>query len=284
MRRRGPKDLVIVVLGGASGIGLATARAASAAGAHVVVGDVHHPAPAEPETVLTRRADVTDERSLAALRDEVLARCGRLDVVVNCAAIIEPGRIDVISVGAIRRQFEVNAIGTALVTKAFLPTFLQRRAGHFIHLASLGGIVPLPHEAAYSATKFAVRGFCLAVAEELRGTGVHVTVVCPDSTDTGQLLSEARNHGAPLSFTSRPLTPATVARAILSAVARPRREICVPARRAGLAKLAGASPLCFRLAYPILSALGERARRRYLDRRPAAAAAASRLAEAEGSP
>jgi NAD(P)-dependent dehydrogenase (short-subunit alcohol dehydrogenase family) len=275
---KGPRRLaerVIVVLGGGSGIGAATARLAAHAGARVVVADRRSAlrrTPSAGHCPIVRRADVTDAATLIHLRDEVAALHGRIDAVVNCAAILDPGPVATLSWESIRRQFEVNALGTALVSTVFLPLFLTQRSGHLVLVSSLGGITPLPESAAYSATKFAVRGWGLALAEEVKPFGIEVTVVCPDSTDTPQLLIEAQGGGAPLSFTSKPMTPEKVARAILSAIMRPRRELCIPGRRGWLCKLAGASQLVFRLAYPLLRSSGIRARARFASARHLATA------------
>ena len=270
MRHRDLYQRVIVVLGGAKGIGLATARLAMESGARVVVADRNAPAPGTFSTVggpMVRQVDVTDTEALTALRDEVAARRGRIDTVVNCAGIIEPGAVVTLSCESIRRQFEVNALGSALVSAVFLSLFRAQRHGHLLLVSSLGGITPLPDSAAYSATKFAVRGWGLALAQEVKDDGIDVTVVCPDSTDTAQLAIEARGGGAPLSFTSAPMPPERVARAILGAIVRPRREVCVPWHRGWLCKLAGASPFLFRITYPLLRASGVRARERFVNRR-----------------
>ncbi len=263
MTTRSLDGRVVVILGGAGGIGAATAVAAAKTGACVVVADVRA-LPATVAGISFEWVDVTDFDSLTQLRGRVLERFGQVDAVINCAAIIEPGGFDRISVDAIRRQFEVNALGAVFATKVFLPEFLSRSNGHFIHLSSLGGIVPLPDEAVYSATKFAVRGFCLAMAQELKGSGVAVTVLCPDSTATQQLEGEAQLGGAALSFVSHPLRPADVADVILDVLLRPRREVCVPGRRALFAKCVGAFPGFFKLAYPTLAAIGNRSRARFL--------------------
>lgn len=260
---------VVIVLGGARGIGAATARLAARAGASVVAAD-RSPVPGSGIGAFTvRRVDVTDATALAALRDDVVRRYGRIDAVINCAAVLEPGPVATLPYAAIRRQFEVNALGSVLVSTVFLERFRAQGSGHLLLVSSLGGITPLPHSAAYSATKFAVRGWALALAQEVVADGITVTVVCPDSTDTAQLEVEAQGDGAPLSFTSAAMTPERVARAIVRAIRRPRREVCVPGYRGWLCKLAGASPLVFRLAYPALQALGVRARRRFARRREA---------------
>ena len=272
MKRRNVFQRVIVVLGGAKGIGAATVRLAMESGARVTVADRQAPATGTFPAIggpMVRQVDVTDTEALTALRDEVSGRYGRIDAVVNCAAIIEPGTVATLPYESIRRQFEVNAVGSALVSAVFLPLFRAQRHGHLLLVSSLGGITPLPSSAAYSATKFAVRGWGLALAQEVKADGIDVSVVCPDSTDTAQLEIESQGDGAPLSFTSAPMPPERVARAILGAIQRPRREVCIPRHRGWLCKLAGASPLLFALVYPLLAASGVRARERFVhSRRP----------------
>lgn len=267
MNRRELRGRSILVLGGASGIGAATAHLAMQAGARVAVADLQEPRAGTFPVVggpMVRTVDVRDEQSLEALRDEVTARFGRVDAVVNCAAVLEPGPVSTVPWSAIRRQFDVNALGTALVSTVFLRTFREQGYGHLLLVSSLGGITPLPDSAAYSATKFAVRGWALALAQEVRAYGIDVTVVCPDSTDTPQLAAEAEGNGAPLSFTSAPMPAARVARAILRAIERPRREVCVPWYRGVLCKVAGGSPLLFRAVYPLLRIAGVRAREQFV--------------------
>lgn len=278
MSRRALRGRSIVVLGGASGIGAATARLAIAAGARVAVADLQAPAAGTFPSIggpMVRQVDVCDERSLVSLNEEVAARFGKVDAVVNCAAVLEAGPVSAVSWHAIRRQFEVNALGTALVSTVFLRTFREQGHGHLLLVSSLGGITPLPDSAAYSATKFAVRGWALALAQEVRPQGIDVTVVCPDSVDTPQLAAEAEGKGAPLSFTSAPMPATRVARAILGAIERPRREVCVPWYRGLVCKLAGASPRLFAVTYPILRAAGVKARERFARGRGDAARAAS---------
>jgi len=165
-------------------------------------------------------------------------------------------------------------VGTVLVTRAFLPYFRERGRGHLIHVGSLGGIVPLAGEPIYSATKFAVRGFCLALALELRGTGVAVSVVCPDSTDTAQLAIEATQRGSPFSFLSAPLAPAAVAAAIVATIRRPRLEVAVPTGRGLGAKLLTWSPALLHRVYPLLERWGAARRSRFAGGSAASAAPA----------
>lgn len=250
----------MVVIGAASGIGAATARALVRAGAQVALADVAELTLPGSERVLGMRVDVTRADTLEALRDGAMGTFGSIDAVVNCAGVIVPGPVDRLPIEAVHRQIDVNFLGTVLVTRTFLPYFRERGRGHLIHVGSLGGIVPLAGEATYSATKFAVRGFCLALALELKGTGVSVSVVCPDSTDTAQLAIEATHHGSPLSFLSAPLDPAAVAAAIVDTIRRPRLEVSVPGSRGLPAKLLAWSPALLTRLYPWLERFGRQRR------------------------
>ncbi len=265
----------VVVIGAASGIGAATARALVAAGARVALADVAELTLPPSERVLGMLADVTRADTLEGLRDAAIGAFGSIDAVVNCAGVIVPGPVDRIPVDAVHRQINVNFLGTVLVTRTFLPYFRARGRGHLVHVGSLGGIVPLAGEATYSATKFAVRGFCLALALELKNTDISVSVVCPDSTATAQLATEATQQGSPFSFLSAPLAPAQVAAAIVDTLRRPRLEVAVPSGRGLPAKLLTWSPALLHRLYPLLERWGVARRDRF-----AAAAATSAAAAA----
>ena len=189
------RDRVVVVTGAANGIGNATSLALAGEGAVLALVDIDAEGLGALRTTIAgdgARASVvrTDVRDAAALDDlvrQTVRRFGRVDAVVNCAGIVIPGAIDSCPAEDITRQIEVNLGGTINVTRAFVPQFKRQGSGHLVLIASLAGVVPLPGESVYAASKFAVRGFAHSIAHELRGTGVAVTVICPDSTRTRML-------------------------------------------------------------------------------------------------
>lgn len=271
---------VVVILGAAHGIGAATSGRLAARGDALVLADVDAVALESVRAELARRGvrviaqatDVRDVGALARLRDRARLAFGHVDALVNFAAILRPGDLTELSPGAVADQIQVNLIGAIHATQVFLPAFLERRRGHVIHVASLGGVVPLPHESVYSATKFGLRGFCHALALELRGTGVQVTVVSPDSVDTQQLALEAAHPPSTLAFTSAALPADAVARAIARALDRPRLEVLVPGARGVLIKLLALSPRLFWLLYPLLDRLGRYGQAAYHRKRAPAGA------------
>ena len=194
-----------------------------------------------------------------------VAAWGRVDAVVNCAGVVRPGAIDTCPEEDITFQLETNLGGTINVSRAFVPLFERQGAGHLVLIASLAGMVPLPGESIYAASKFAVRGFAHSIAHELAGR-VAVTVVCPDSTRTRMLEIEAGDAGSSLSFSSAPLEPEEVAAAIVGALRRPRLEVTVPGLRGRLIRWLGAMPTCFGRLYPLIDAMGRRRKARYRKR------------------
>ncbi len=265
------RERVVVIVGSAGGIGAATARRLAGEGAKLVLADINETSleaqrvelAAAGHRVVAIPVDVADPDSVDELVAGALMAFGRVDALVNCAGVVRPGPLASISIGSLKRQVDINLLGTIHTTRALLAYFRQQRRGHFVHVASLGGIVPMPGEATYSATKFAVRGFCQSLALELRGTPLRVSVVCPDSVDTPQLRAEADRDGSLLSFTSEPLDADDVAAAILGTLRKPRTEVMVPRGRGWLARLAGFAPALLTLCYPVLARLGRRNRERW---------------------
>lgn len=261
---RGLRDRAVVVIGGHGGIGGAIVRRLAARGAHVGLADLEiGPSGAADGAVHRWRTDVRDPESLARLRDAALDAFGGVDAVINCAAVIRPAAVGSLPVEGVREEIETNLLGAVLVAEAFVPVFRARGRGHLVLFASLGGVVPMPGGSVYAATKFGVRGFGLSLGLELRGTGVDVTVVSPDSTDTPMLRTEALARGSPMSFTSTPLPAETVAAAVERILRRPRLEVLVPPARGLAGRLIAFTPGTLAVLIPPLLRLGRRGRDRY---------------------
>jgi short-subunit dehydrogenase len=262
---------VVVVTGAANGIGHATALALAAQGAALVLVDIDAEgldalrrtfAPEGTRTSVVR-TDVRISADLEQLVAHAVATFGRIDAVVNCAGIIIPGAIDICPADDITRQLDTNLGGTINVARAFVPQFKRQGSGHLVLIASLAGMVPIPGESIYAASKFAVRGFAHSIAHELAGDGIRVTVICPDSTRTKMLEIEAGDAGSSLSFSSPPMEPEEVAEAILGALRRPRLEVIVPGLRGRLIRWLGAMPTLFGWIYPLIDAMARRRKERY---------------------
>jgi NAD(P)-dependent dehydrogenase (short-subunit alcohol dehydrogenase family) len=252
---------VVLVTGGAGGIGQAIARELARAGARVVLagrteaslravdlGDGLVPAAAISLDV--RDAEAWDRGIATLVRD-----LGGLDVLVHNAGIVDPGPLEAIPADRLRALLETNLLGAMLGCRAALPS-LRARRGAIVHVASLGGLVPMPFEAAYAASKAGLRQFSLSLRAELSGSGVTVSLVTPDSVDTAQLEAEILHDEASLSFASAPLHPDAVGRAVLAALRSGAPEVLVPAGGGFAARLAAAFPRLLLWIIPLLRRSG----------------------------
>ncbi len=227
--------VVAVITGGASGIGLATARALRGKGAHVVLADINNEGlqKAEQELrqhsaqaaarILTVPTNVADESQVQALMRQAIDTFGRIDLVVTCAGIGRGGPIDTYSSSEMHTIMDINFMGTYNCVVAALPTMRQQQAGHFVFLSSVAGKLGAPFMTAYCATKWAVRGFSIALRTELYGTGIGVTTVYPAWVDTPMVHQEAETLRA--MNIQILLTADQVASEILQAVAEDKRDL-----------------------------------------------------------
>jgi short-subunit dehydrogenase len=229
---------VAIVTGASSGIGAATARELGRRGATVVLAarrvgmleaQVRSIRAAGGEAIAVP-ADVADASDVSMLAERTLAAFGRVDVLVNNAGAFWSRSLASSSPDQITSLAQVNLVSAMLLTRAVLPGMLERRHGTIISVGSLSGRVAM--EPLYSATKYGLRGFSLALRRQLTGTGVSVSLVSP-----GNINTEMTRHIA-----ARLPEPSLVATAIANLVRRPRREVVVPGRHYVIAWLEQALP------------------------------------------
>ena len=177
----------MVITGASSGIGEATALRFARAGSGVVLAArrldrlevLAERIRARGGEAVPVRCDVTDGAEVAGLVEATLGAFGRCDVLVNNAGIPGGGRFEAVTPEEIERVVQVNLLSVLQVTKAFLPSMVERGRGHVVNVASLAGRYAVPGAAAYSATKHGVVAFSEALYHELKPRGVLVTVVNP---------------------------------------------------------------------------------------------------------
>lgn len=174
---------VALVTGASSGIGRVTAKALQGAG-YRVFGTSRRAAIESAEGVTMLACDVTDDESVATLVNEVVARAGRIDLLVNNAGIGLLGGAEESSIEQAQTLFDVNVFGVVRVTNAVLPVMRRQRQGRIINLSSLLGLIPAPYSALYAATKHAIEGYSESLDHELRAFGIRVVLVEPAYTRT----------------------------------------------------------------------------------------------------
>ncbi|MEU5519407.1 oxidoreductase [Streptomyces sp. NPDC052079] len=191
-------DKVWLITGAGSGFGRAIAEAALADG-DVVVGALRRPealddlVAAHPDQVEALRLDVADVEEDEAVVRDVVARHGRIDVLVNNAGRTHVGAFEETADEELRELFDVHVFGPAALVRAALPGMRERRSGAIVQMSSMGGQMSFAGFGAYSGTKFALEGMSEALADEVREFGIRVLIVEPGSFRTS--LFDTRRAG-----------------------------------------------------------------------------------------
>jgi short-subunit dehydrogenase len=254
------RDRVAVVTGAASGIGRAIALALARRGCHLTLVDIDagglgataREAEAFGVRAVARRMDVTDRVAVAALPAEVRAAHGRVDLLVNNAGVAVGGTFEQVSEADFDWLIAINFDAVVRMTRAFLPLLQTSDDARIVNLSSIYGIVAPAGQAAYAASKFAVRGFSNALRHELEGTRVGVTVVHPGGVAT----AIARSARVPAGISAEEIErrraaadrklrmpPARAGEIIVRAVERRRARVLVGADAVVVALLERLAPV-----------------------------------------
>ena len=175
--------MVILITGVSSGFGLAMAQQLSADG-HTVYGTVRRDVEQLPG-VHYLRADVRDTASVKAAVEVVLAAEGRIDVLINNAGMGIGGPVEFAPEADVQLQMDTNFMGQVRFAQAVLSAMRKQGSGKILCFSSIGGVMGLPFQGFYSASKFAVEGFCEALQIEVRRHGIQVVLIEPGDFSTG---------------------------------------------------------------------------------------------------
>jgi len=230
------EDQVLVITGGTSGIGLATATRAAERGARVVLCSWNEPELRETVSTIEERggiarsvvADVTHQEDLERLASTAIEEFGTIDTWVNNAGVSIYGALTEVAIEDMRRLFEVNFWGTVYGARAAIAR-LRGSGGAVINIGNVVSDRAIPLQGAYSASKHAVKGFTDALRMELEeeGAPISVTLIKPSAIDT-PYFQHAKNY---LAVEPKPPAPAygpeVVANAVLRAAEHPIRDITI---------------------------------------------------------
>ena len=173
---------VIIITGASSGFGKATAEMLSQKG-HTVYGLCRR---AMQDTAIKyRQCDVRNREQIATVVAQIVAEQGRVDVLINNAGMGIGGALELATEEEIDLQMGTNFMGCVNMCQAVLPYMRKARKGKIINLSSIGGVMGLPYQGFYSASKFAIEGFTEALAAEVTGFGIRVCMVEPGDFATG---------------------------------------------------------------------------------------------------
>jgi short-subunit dehydrogenase len=241
---------VVAITGASAGIGRATALRLARDHAQLAIcarridrlDDVTREVTAAGGIALPVAADVTSDADMQRFVERTVDRFGRLDVMMCNAGFGIYGAIDTIPPDQMRRVLDVNFMGTYHAARAALPCFRRQGTGHLVVISSIVGKRGVPYMGAYSATKFAQVGLAECLRAELAGSGIHVTVVYPISTETEFFSVMTRASGFATRASGPRQTADTVANAIAGAIDRPVPEVYPYRLSKGLAVINAITP------------------------------------------
>jgi NAD(P)-dependent dehydrogenase (short-subunit alcohol dehydrogenase family) len=185
---------VILITGISSGFGKQTAELLAAKG-HIVYGTVRKDAPSSG-AVNVLKMDLTDHFSITSAVETVLQKEGKIDVLINNAGMHTGGPIETSPIEHIKLQMDTNFLGMVQLTKTVLPAMRNQGGGLIINFSSVGGLIGLPFQAFYSASKFAIEGFSEALRMEVNQFKIKVVLINPGDFNTSNSANR-RNFLAP---------------------------------------------------------------------------------------
>ena len=269
MSQRRFVDRTVIVSGASAGIGAAAARRFADEGANVVLV-ARGAGPLEAKArelsrlgpVATVAGDVADPAVQERVVEEAVKRFGGVHVLVNNAGMNTRGPLEDHTADDLGKVVDVNLRAPITFSRRVLPLMRQAGRGAIVNVASLAGRVPLAHEAVYSATKFGLRCFSIALAEELRGTGITVSAVSPGPVETNFILGDLDE--VPDIVLSQPMVTADeVAALVVECAIDGRVERVTPKVSGALTTLGYVAPGLRRVLKPLLEAQGRRNKRKY---------------------
>ncbi|MBS3133128.1 SDR family oxidoreductase [Candidatus Woesearchaeota archaeon] len=183
---------VVLITGCSSGIGLATAVFLSKKGSRVYASvrdfgkkdNLVAAAEKENASVEILQLDVTDDESVTNAVEQVIAKEGRIDVLINNAGYGLMGPAETVTIEQAKDEFEVNFFGLLRVTQAVLPCMRKQKSGHIINVSSIAGIKAMPTSDLYNASKFAVEGLTEAMAPTMALAGIRMSLIEPGPVAT----------------------------------------------------------------------------------------------------
>ncbi|HIK79447.1 MAG TPA: SDR family NAD(P)-dependent oxidoreductase [Porticoccaceae bacterium] len=262
----------IIITGASAGVGAACARALAAQKANLVLVargqqglDIIKEELSAQTKVLTVAMDVSDVEQCLALLVKAEEEFGTVDVLVNNAGMHCRGDLETVDPADVGAMVDINIRAPLILSCAAIPYLRRAGGGGIVMVGSLAGMAPLQGAATYSGTKAGLRAFAYALADEMRGTGIHVGVVSPGPIDTGFIMDEI-DKVEDIVFSQPMSSPSDVADAVLSLAVGDKLEIPRPATSGKLTNLGYLFPRLRRYLRPKLYAKGRKNKDKYRNR------------------
>lgn len=258
----------VIITGGSEGVGAATARRFAADGANLVLvargqagldrvaGEL-----SDRTQVLTCPMDVADFQACRELFEQVEARFGAVHVLVNNAGFHSRGLVEKVDAAELGRMIDVNLRAPIVLSRLALPHIRKAGGGAIVNVASLAGRTPVAGAAVYSASKFGLRAFTFALAQELSGSGIKLAAVSPGPVDTGFIMANI-DRVADITFSQPMSTADEVAEVIMELAVNDKREASMPSVSGLLTTMSYLFPRLGRLLQPALLRRGRKVKQR----------------------
>ncbi len=214
----------VLLTGASTGLGPHIARRLHRGGARFVLSARNEAALEKLAAELGDARVIPADLSKAGEPERLAREAGHVDVLVSNAGVPATGRLKSFELHEIDRAIAVNLRAGMVLAREVAPAMIERREGHIVFMSSVAGKAPAAGVSVYNATKFGIRGFALALREELRDTGVGVSVVCPTFVSGEGMWAETGLKANPM---AGEVTPAQVAEAVWKAITKNRAEVDV---------------------------------------------------------
>ena len=262
----------IIITGASAGVGAACARAFATQKANLVLVargqqglDIIEKELSAQTKVVTVAMDVSNVEQCLALLVKAEEEFGTVDVLVNNAGMHSRGDLETVDPADVGAMVDINIRAPLVLSCAAIPYLRRAGGGGIVMVGSLAGMAPLQGAATYSGTKAGLRAFAYALADEMRGTGIHVGVVSPGPIDTGFIMDEI-DKVEDIVFSQPMSSPGDVADAVLSLAVGDKLEIPMPAASGKLTNLGYLFPKLRRYLRPKLYAKGKKNKDKYRNR------------------
>ena len=263
-------DKVFVITGAAGGIGSHLAKEVASQNAKVVALDINQN---KLEQLINSLPgidhlaicfDLTDKSEMKKAIDQIASKFGRIDVLVNNAAITSAERFDERSVESIEEELSINLLSPLLFMRLAIDLLKKSKDPRIISTVSLGGIFPLGETPIYTTSKFGLRGAMLSLSLDLEKKGIKVSSILPSATDTAMLHKEAIEGGNTLQFLDPPQTTDDVVKSFKKTLDNPKFERYPKSSESWLVRIVMLVPDLLPKLMPLFIGRGNRGHKKYL--------------------
>lgn len=263
------KDKTVIITGGSEGVGAAAARLFANAGANLMLVarnrknlEVIADELRDRTRVEIFAMDVTDADACVDVFKKAAFEFGQIDILVNNAGVHARGNVEDVAAGDLARIVDVNLRAPIVLSRIAIPYLKEHGSGAIINVGSMAGRTPVPGSTTYAATKAGLRSFSLALAEELRDTGIKVGLVSPGPIDTGFILADI-DRTADITLSQPMSTAGDVAQTILDLCGNDLKEVAMPRLTGVLTTVNYLFPWVGRQMRPLLEKKGRRFKEKF---------------------